>query len=716
MVDYVKNVGTAGRMIIRDNGSTVSFIISCSDGATNVGSYVWSGRVNGVNVGGSLNLPSGFGSRTLGTWTVSSTQTVTWHQNATGTSGLGGAADHSAVITRGSTPPAPKVPGAPGKATVTQITTNSARFGWTAAAPNGAAVTGYGVYISKTNSYTSHVYNEWHGTALAWQSTAILQPNTTYYMRTRARNSAGTGPYAPSVQFKTLSGSPPILKVSSSSDGRSASATLGPPSGMSGVDSYTLEWRLHGGPTSWNTRVLNKPTTTTTVSGLNPGSIYYWRAKAKIGTYTSPYSAQLQITQKNPQTEPGQYFDGSWPAPPDGDVFFRWEPGGTAGASQSEAVGKIPTGWLDFGSGAGTSGGTGAVSYASGGRVAGGRVNPHSARVSFWTDTQVPGFRAGTSNNSTGRSPVLAGVEYVGSIYVQPMGQAQRLAAEISWYDTAGTVLTRSLGDGLYVQPGDQWTRLVVTDAAPTGATWASVRAIDVAGNGWSIWKSGSVLLLDDAMLSLGSVPYPYFDGAYKNTADYSYAWVGAENASHSRRDILAADTPEDPLADPDCPPVPPPPRPPIVIDECLEDTPSWRRYWSTIPAAGTSDWLTELPTMAITTGAGPARQIRIRIYANPFDWSYDQIDEQSYCSEQIVSYLPPNSTLTLDGPLQRAYAEVAGGPPISADHLLYGTGGTPATWPELSCGIEHVVSVDVPLDTPDVGNTTYTMTLTRRT
>jgi hypothetical protein len=100
MTDYNRAVGNAGTMTIRDDGATVSFIIACGDGATNVGSYSWSGVVNGVPVGGSVSLPAGFGSRVLGSWGVSTAQRVTFHQNATGTSGLGGAADHAADIPR----------------------------------------------------------------------------------------------------------------------------------------------------------------------------------------------------------------------------------------------------------------------------------------------------------------------------------------------------------------------------------------------------------------------------------------------------------------------------------------------------------------------------------------------------------------------------------------------------------------------------------------
>jgi hypothetical protein len=245
------------------------------------------------------------------------------------------------------------------------------------------------------------------------------------------------------------------------------------------------------------------------------------------------------------------------------------------------------------------------------------------------------------------------------------------------------------------------------------------VRAVDVTGDGWSLWQSGDVFLADDAMITVGQL-FPYYDGSFPDDANYTYAWLATANASPSRRDVRPSVS-IDPLADPDCDPLPQPPRPPVVLDECIEEVLIWRRYWAQIPAAEVSDWLTEVPTLAISTGSGGdpaqpkgARQVRIRVYPNPFGWPLEQIDPESYCSEQIISYIPPYSTLTLDGPLQRVFVSVSGGAELAGDHLLYGTGGIPATWPELSCGIQHVVSFDVPLDAPE-GNIQTEVWLTRR-
>jgi hypothetical protein len=90
-------------------------------------------------------------------------------------------------------------------------------------------------------------------------------------------------------------------------------------------------------------------------------------------------------------------------------------------------------------------------------------------------------------------------------------------------------------------------------------------------------------------------------------------------------------------------------------------------------------------------------------------------VDTDVWCSEQIISYLPQATVLTLDGVTQRAWAEVDGGSPQSADHLLYGTGGTPATWPILSCGVSYLISLEVPIDAPE-GNVSIEAAVTTRT
>lgn len=88
-------------------------------------------------------------------------------------------------------------------------------------------------------------------------------------------------------------------------------------------------------------------------------------------------------------------------------------------------------------------------------------------------------------------------------------------------------------------------------------------------------------------------------------------------------------------------------------------------------------------------------------------------VDPCGYCSEFILSYLPANAELTVDGLTHAAYASISGGPAKPASHLLYGTNGIPMSWPQLSCGIPYIMTVDVP--PTDVANVTVSLSLTRQ-
>jgi hypothetical protein len=342
-------------------------------------------------------------------------------------------------------------------------------------------------------------------------------------------------------------------------------------------------------------------------------------------------------------------------------------------------------------------------------RTTGGYAGEFSALLFITRGATATGFRAGQANDPGKRTEVEVGSMYVGSMYVMP-SRNQRLAAELTWIDAAGALVSRSVGNGT-IAAASVWTRLIAADVAPPTAEFALVRVIDVAGDGWSAWLSGESLRMDAAMISLGQV-FPYFDGDTADTADFSYDWDGAPNASISQRNAL--DTFSDPLNDPDCVDVPPSPRPPTVPSDCIVDVGLWRRYWAYIPAAEVSDWLTTIPTLVLSTYGAAERQVRIRFYADPFNRSAESVNTADFCSEQILSYIPPSTDMTIDGVTERVWASVQGGASLSADHLLYGSNGTPAEWPHLSCGIGYWVSFDVPNDAP-AGNLQARILMTQR-
>ncbi len=589
----------------------------------------------------------------------------------------------------------PVVPGSPalGSATITSLV-----MSYTAGANYAAGIVEYQIQHNSSASETGATTVS-NGTALSRTLTG-LTPSTTRYARVRARSASGWGAWTAWVSGTTLGTPAPGLSVSPSISGTQATVSLSPPSGVTTVTKYRVEYRrgAAGAVTTFET------TSTSSVrTGLTPGAGYQWRASAFIGTYQSPWTAWLNVSQPSPTWLPGDFLAGSLAAGL--DVTYAWT--GTANGSTSTVTGKGVLGW--------------SLGQAAGGglavgpqRVTGGRFGAYGARAIVTRDKTGPGMVLGMSAAYT--ASVSSGGIYAGSIYVRP-SRPQELYPEMLFYDSGGIEVTpRSTGISLSVTDTAGWTRLALTGQAPVGAVTAIVRARDGLANNpgpgiHSNWLAGEFLDADGAMITVGAL-YPYFDGSFIDTAEYDYSWLGTAHQSESQRVTLAQSS-IDPLQDPDCPPIPLPPSPPPIAAECVDEVGTWRRYWSILPASEISRWLAIIPTFTLTTTAAVG-QVRIRVYENPDNLLPGDLNVNDYISEQLVTFIPANTEMVIDGVSERARASVNGGAWLPADHLLQGTNGGPATWPEFSCGQGYIISYDVPLEQPD-GNMTPSIELTGR-
>lgn len=694
MPTYDHAVGNNGTLRIVDDGSAVHFYVLCSNPATFTGSYQWYGTVNGVGVGGTVSLSAGFGTRHLGSWAVSTTQWVGLGQNDTGTSGLGGASSFNAPINRATVPPAPYMTGF--GVNPDQITATSMRVRFNGQGDGGSPITQWNLQRATDAAFTQNVVT------ITSTGTSIVQgltPGVTYWWRANGQNAVGTSAWSPDpVSASTVVTGAPGMVVTASLSGESATVVMTPPSGVSSVTSYRVQRR----PTVGATVTYNTPTSPLLVSDVDPGSENDYRASAFIGGYQSPWTDWVSVTQPSPNTNPGDYFDGNTAAK--ADTTYAWD--GTANNSISRAIGLSVAGWSPFSQGATVSGGSGVVM-----RITGGRSQAFAARVSFWTDATAAGYHAGTSYTDGVAFPALAGATYESLIHVRLPVRSQRLAAMLVWLNSGGAEVGRTVGAAQLVNPSSSvWTALSVTSAPPATAVRGSLRVIDVPGTGWALWRSGDEMLLDDAITPFGDY---YFDGNTADTSDYVYLWDGAVNASPSTR-LTSLVPASSPLLDPDCPPVPPPPRPPLISDSCVEDEiSSWRRFWTDIPRQMVPTWVDSVPVLRIDT-ASQVRLVRVRYYQNPFDRALEEIPVDSYCAEQIISYIPNDTIFTLDGVSQRAWAEVAGSADtLAADHLVSGGSSVPL-WPLIGCGSGYYITLDVPTDTP-VNALTVSYTLIQR-
>lgn len=688
-----KKTGTSGYLIIEDNGTVVTFKLRNESGPTFMSGKSWSGKVNGVNVGGTFSI-SGVQTITLGSWTVSSAQTVTLSIGATGTSGMGGPTSFSVGINRATVPPAPSNL-APSAVTTTSITQKFQSNG-----TGGSPIIEWNAQRSLNAAFTSGVVQVDSTGTTVWTG---LTPGTTYYFRARGVNAKGQGPWSGAISATTLPASAPGISVTPSLSGTSATVVMTPPGGASGVTRYFLERRAFG--TVAPVTASESATSPIVQNGLTPGASYEYRARARFGTYDSPWSNWIAVVQPNPNTDPGGFFDGSTPDTPSLD--YAWL--GAVGNSVSVANGMAPAGWRTFAQSAVTSGGTGIVFRASGGFS-----GLFAARASFFTDTTAYGFAFGTAtDDTTSMVDVEAGATYLGSIYAQP-SKSNRVRATLLWYTAALGFISSSPGVEQVIPTG-QLTRLIVSAVAPATAQWAAIVVENVAGTGGSLWLGSDWLHLDAAMVSLAEL-YPYFDGSTPDDLDFRYDWVGRANASPSTRTALEGqDDDFDPLADPDCAPIPGAPRPPQINTDCIDEIGIWRRYWAIIPEAEVYDWVNVVPTVTITTGGFAARQVRVRFYANPDGVAPSDGVILPWQSEQVITYMPPDTAMTLDAVSESVWASIAGGERLPANQLVQGANGAPPTWPLLSCGDSYLISFDVPLDAPE-GNISIAVALTTRT
>ncbi|AWN05530.1 minor tail protein [Microbacterium phage Paschalis] len=599
----------------------------------------------------------------------------------------------------------PRTPATVNAPTVSNVGTDRMTLSWNIPDNRGSAIDAMLLRRYPTSDTSIGGYTDYPLAANATSHTPTgLAPATTYYWVVYARNGVGYSAQSGKTAGTTLPATPPPFTVEPALSGLQAVVKLTPPSGSTGVTSYTIEYQ-EVGSTTVKTLTGASPIT---VMGLTPGKSIRWRALANYGSVKSPWSDWVTYFQPNPNTNPGQYFDGS--TADTADVDYQWT--GTVNNSVSRAVGKKVTGWAAFATAAQYSGGTGAmyrVTGAIGRHPDGSPAGSYSARYAFFSDATAVGFRAGLENTAQGRAEVSEGGVYFASIYARP-SKTQRLAAEITWYNSAGIGVSRLMGPSQLVEAGQTVVLGVNGMAAQDG--FAIVTAVDVAGDGWNLWRGGDTITVDAAMITVGAA-YAFFDGSSPDTTQFDYSWTGLPNASTSIRTTLAADA-VDPLADPDCPAPPTPPGPPAIEDDCITEVGVWRRYWVQIAQPEVAEWVATIPTLTLTTGAQPAREVRIRYYENPDETPPSAFTPGDFVAEQIIRYIPPGTSMILDGVSERARASVGDGEYIAADHLVYGTGGAPATWPVLECGLGFLVSLDVPLDA-QLGNLTTELSLTRR-
>lgn len=315
MVDYTKDTGSSGEMMIRDTGSVVEFWINSHNSSTFIHELPWGYTVNGsTNNNREYDYSAGAGWEKLDSWTVTTDQTVTFRLFDTGTSGFGGPTTLSATINRAAPPNAPSTPN------ISNVTSTSVFVTFTDGANNGAAIDfrQIGRNTINNNSGSSGIVK-----VSSDGSTTItgLTPGKLYYFWAQTHNSKGYSPWSGGRSVTTL-------RVPDAPD----PAIISSPTQTSVVASFTDNG--NGGSTILERQILRNTTNTTTgatavsytgvttITGLQPATTYYFWTRVRNSAGWSPYSpVVVQKTIAGAYYKVGDVWKEAVPYVKDGGVW-----------------------------------------------------------------------------------------------------------------------------------------------------------------------------------------------------------------------------------------------------------------------------------------------------------------------------------------------------------------------------------------------------------
>jgi hypothetical protein len=286
---------------------------------------------------------------------------------------------------------------------------------------------------------------------------------------------------------------------------------------------------------------------------------------------------------------------------------------------------------------------------------------------------------------------VKPGALYSGSVWVTANRAGAPVRLRLVWSDSSYYDIGASWVVVTPTTPivAGVWQRLAFTGVlAPPGAVFAVVHVELVNSN-----VSTTVSL--DGLCLFESLDNTYWDGNTPDDLTFHYDYTNRAVRLDSYR-IRRPLTSTQFLVDPSQPVLPAPPTPPAITNSGLTTQYSWRRYFIPIEAGEIATWADTLPTVLINTLQTAVRNVRVRFFPNPFGYAPDDIDPLSFCGGYLVSYLVQDAQLQINGMAEAAFANVGGLGYDPADFLLYGTDGSPVTWPTLSCEIPYMMVIDV--------------------
>lgn len=192
----------------------------------------------------------------------------------------------------------PVKPSAPGAPTFSSVTTSSLKASWSAPPSNGGAkIQEYQARLSTTSSFSSSTPINTTSRSATFTG---LSPNVTYYVRVRAKNSEGWGPYSSTKSVTTLmatpgapSSAPTMSSITTNSMGVT-SATISNAGGGTILE-YQAQRATNTAFTSGVAAISLGTSRTGTFTGLARATRYYVRTRGRNAAGWGPWSSTRTV-------------------------------------------------------------------------------------------------------------------------------------------------------------------------------------------------------------------------------------------------------------------------------------------------------------------------------------------------------------------------------------------------------------------------------------